>query len=482
MSPNILERGKEYAKEGKVVALTREGDKVHASVKGKKEYSVSFSLDEKDRLISYHCDCPYPHLCKHVVAVLFALEERSKQEEDPVYRKKESYRAIQEHILLLARKRITEEYLNYSFSLSAILPTFSREESLTLIKLYLERMFGDVLLCPNPVQFSLCFSRLHSKFLFQEEDIEDLIESFLTIFAEKKQETARMVACLLYSPETSPCLQNYLLSKQGRMSPSLSFALSCLEKRYAPKNMLPDFVLLLAKMKVNLVGNSDLIKAKNHFRKEGMSDSLVSLLHLLLAKGEYASIEEQDIAYLMKVGLSSDARDIAGNLVKMTDDFRDYLRFRSLFSDSEYSLTATRIEPFLTGKSYFNSVLLVDGRDYFPEDMVRFSYQNINPEHLFLAKNRLKDPEVIHRLTELAHVFLEKEISKKRRNKRYFFYLLYLESVKDDSLSYYLFHPSVLEDQKEPQFHAYWLFMVDHNNLLSQAGLTRYLGGQHVSN
>ena len=482
MSSILQERGKDYAKEGKVVNLTREGEKVHALVKGKKDYVVTLSVDENDHLTAFHCDCPYPHLCKHVVAVLFALDERSKQDEDPMYRKKESYRNAQERILSLARKRNTEQYLNYSFSLSAFLPLLSREDSFALVKLYFEKMFGDALLCPNPIQFSLCFSHLHSKFLFQEEEIKDLIETFFTIFAEEKQETSRMVSCFLYCPETSLLLQNDLLSKQGRMSSSLSFAVSCLERRYAPKEMLPDFVLFLAQMKVNLVGVPDLLKAKDGFRKEGMSDSLVHILRLLLAKGEYSSFEDDDFAYLMKAGLSSDAREIAGNLVKMTDDFTDYLRFRNLFSHGDFSLTATRIEPFLTGKSYFNSVLLIDGKNYFPEDMVHFSYQNINPEHLFLSRNRIKDTEMIHRLTELAHLATEKEISKKRRNKRYFFYLLYLDAIQDSSLSYYLFHPSVLEDQKEPQFHAYWLYMADHNHLLPRAGLNRYLGGQHVPN
>ena len=73
----ILDRGWGYYEEGRVVSLKWMGDKVSAVVQGTTDYDVEITFDG-DTIIDLDCDCPYAvdgSLCKHMAAVLYALED-----------------------------------------------------------------------------------------------------------------------------------------------------------------------------------------------------------------------------------------------------------------------------------------------------------------------------------------------------------------------------------------------------------------------
>ena len=78
VSPIIVGRGLDYLDQGRVTSLeeTESGHWV-ARVRGTTEYTVEISLSNDD-VTSWICTCPYDYgpVCKHVVAVLCALEDR----------------------------------------------------------------------------------------------------------------------------------------------------------------------------------------------------------------------------------------------------------------------------------------------------------------------------------------------------------------------------------------------------------------------
>ena len=79
--PWILERGQEYFECGQVGELEAEGGLVRAEVSGSQAYHVEIRRSGK-RVEWMSCDCPYADKdenCKHMAAVLFALEDRSVQ-------------------------------------------------------------------------------------------------------------------------------------------------------------------------------------------------------------------------------------------------------------------------------------------------------------------------------------------------------------------------------------------------------------------
>lgn len=71
----ILMRGKKYFEEGNVQRIQRCGDTYFADVEGSEDYEVEISLAE-GKINELTCTCPYAKRenCKHMAAVLFALE------------------------------------------------------------------------------------------------------------------------------------------------------------------------------------------------------------------------------------------------------------------------------------------------------------------------------------------------------------------------------------------------------------------------
>ena len=74
--PHILERGREYYREGRVAELSDRDGNITACVEGSDPYGVEIEYSGKD--IEYmSCDCPYAEggeNCKHMAAVLYAWE------------------------------------------------------------------------------------------------------------------------------------------------------------------------------------------------------------------------------------------------------------------------------------------------------------------------------------------------------------------------------------------------------------------------
>ena len=70
-------RGRDYFYQGAVKSLSFDGTNASAIVSGTSEYSVSANFDGH-KLKSWSCSCPYSFggACKHVVALLCALDDR----------------------------------------------------------------------------------------------------------------------------------------------------------------------------------------------------------------------------------------------------------------------------------------------------------------------------------------------------------------------------------------------------------------------
>lgn len=82
-APHILARGKKYFEEGRVGRIQRDRKTYIAPVEGTERYEVEISLGE-DHIEEMLCNCPYAEEdnCKHMAAVLFALERDDVSIED----------------------------------------------------------------------------------------------------------------------------------------------------------------------------------------------------------------------------------------------------------------------------------------------------------------------------------------------------------------------------------------------------------------
>ena len=78
IDPVILKRGKEYFNNDSVEFL-KEIKKGYwtANVSGTDDYTIEIQVGSKESITLYSCDCPYDYgdICKHIVAVLYAISE-----------------------------------------------------------------------------------------------------------------------------------------------------------------------------------------------------------------------------------------------------------------------------------------------------------------------------------------------------------------------------------------------------------------------
>ena len=68
----VLERAINYCREGKVAYICVRGGEGTAFIEGTEWYEVNFMLNG-DSMTELYCDCPYPGLCKHMLAVAVTL-------------------------------------------------------------------------------------------------------------------------------------------------------------------------------------------------------------------------------------------------------------------------------------------------------------------------------------------------------------------------------------------------------------------------
>ena len=79
--PAVLARAKEYLDSGKISQITQLAPGCyHAEVKGTHSYGVEIDIDGSGNIIQAECTCPYGYggLCKHIAAVLMAIEKEAK--------------------------------------------------------------------------------------------------------------------------------------------------------------------------------------------------------------------------------------------------------------------------------------------------------------------------------------------------------------------------------------------------------------------
>ncbi len=77
---SILDRGYAYYNNNEIISVLKNKNQVTAKVSGSETYEVNIDLDD---LSSMSCSCPYykgGNKCKHLAAVLFAIDDHKYEE------------------------------------------------------------------------------------------------------------------------------------------------------------------------------------------------------------------------------------------------------------------------------------------------------------------------------------------------------------------------------------------------------------------
>lgn len=99
---HILERGLGYYEMGLVYDIERTEGRISATVEGTEDYTVEIEFNDEE-ILQMYCDCPYADsgkYCKHMAAVLFAVEENEEATawQDPFKNVKEAQEQLKKAI------------------------------------------------------------------------------------------------------------------------------------------------------------------------------------------------------------------------------------------------------------------------------------------------------------------------------------------------------------------------------------------------
>lgn len=115
-SSKIYDRGVDYYKEGCISSLQNTGSgKWSAKVEGSSnDYTVDIKLDDKHNIKKWHCNCPYDGaICKHVVAVLLSIKEKSTNS-NPIQKSKQKAPEWETIIESTPERQLRDFLLNYA--------------------------------------------------------------------------------------------------------------------------------------------------------------------------------------------------------------------------------------------------------------------------------------------------------------------------------------------------------------------------------
>lgn len=465
---SILSSGEEYFSEGLVHLLNEDGSRYEAEVDGSKTYKTSITI-KNSHIASFSCTCPYPHLCKHVVALSLLVSK----EKDNVFNN------LKRKIKRAAFNESLDEFKGLPYKINSFGDKITKEEYISLISCYFIEMCKSDYLYDSSAS-TMRLEIFTSKHALSEEEYGEIIESSIEYLKNDSISVSRLLNVFLKEEDITNMTQEFIIKNiENRALPLKQFMIGVAGKNL-PAVMLPEFILLVSKCSPRVLAKEDLLQAKRFFIKEDSFDDLLTILNLLVTRNDPSSFEDSDFVYLSKNGFSSEARKIAFSLLKISDDFKDYLRFRKLFNEKEFYNVRYQVESAITYKKYLNTVLLFDGKEFFPSLYESFSYMKLNHYEIYLAKEFITDSKDIHILNERAHQYIKTELNKKNRNKDYFYCLLYLDYLKDDSLSFYLFDKAVLSDKEEKTFKGIWLYLINKYNLLSREAYMPYLREKYV--
>lgn len=147
ISGSILDRGKQYYKAGAILEIEETNDGLwHAEVEGSEFYSVEIQVHKNNTIGECLCDCPYDgDICKHVIAVLYAIREEKTIPIDAAKAKapkKLSFEGLLAKISLKEYKEFAKKYAsqNKDFKTALELAFADKDDTIDFGKKYTDAL------------------------------------------------------------------------------------------------------------------------------------------------------------------------------------------------------------------------------------------------------------------------------------------------------------------------------------------------------
>ncbi|MCR5514579.1 MAG: hypothetical protein K6F36_04005 [Bacilli bacterium] len=477
-APEILERGKDYFKNGKVRIVLNTNNHVHASVEGSKgeKYKVHIVLDGAKNIIDMDCSCPYKHECKHEAAVLFALENSEiKELEEKVKGIEEgAYQRIMDTISSAFQRKSLDGLRRAKEELISLRGKLSPEELDNLTSLYACTCY-KAFYYGGDGSVNLCFKEAIDNLHYDEEHLADFVVRTISSSEGLSAYSLGEVFNAFLMEEGYSYAAQIGFMKIYDENKNLAISLLNSSAVKAPSGDLPIF----PPYAVALIDNVPLSSSPLFYRKaleEALKlkdlGSITRLIKYLNKNHNQKYIPEETYVYLIKRGHEEEAESLLLDaFYEFDSDFDSYLRLRKFVSEARFKELAPRLSPILASKPFLNAVLLRDG-SLFPEHMRSLSIKKLSCKEVYLCRDDI-DEETKDKVVALIKKKLSDPKAKTREATDDLFYgLLYLDYCHDFSLDTAMFEPLILKSVSySNEYHSIWLSIVERNNMHSKAGV-----------
>ena len=174
----ILNRGHAYFDQGNIVSLTVKKGEATADVLGTSMYSVKIKWNGS-KITDMRCNCPYDENCKHIAAVMYALEEKQEPNEKSENKLKEIVSKAEAGIL----RKFLLEILQDDEELAARFKILTAPSDKKLeIEPFVKKARKIASLCGDDYGFVDYYSLSDGM-----EKIEEIFKKDLPLFIEKNQ-------------------------------------------------------------------------------------------------------------------------------------------------------------------------------------------------------------------------------------------------------------------------------------------------------
>lgn len=128
----IVQRGYDYYMNHHVIDIMQiDNCNWQAEVEGTEPYTVDIVIEANGDITDATCDCPYDDDCKHIVAVLYAIQEQFNNSPIPVSKSSKVQKSTLQQLLAAQTK---ENLINLILTVGKNSPDFLQELEIRLME------------------------------------------------------------------------------------------------------------------------------------------------------------------------------------------------------------------------------------------------------------------------------------------------------------------------------------------------------------
>lgn len=479
-TPDILSRGREYYKNGKVKILSKTKNEVTADVLGSQTYRVVLKFNDDSVLVDSDCTCPYLRPCKHKVAVLFQLasEETQTIKQQVAGITKSAYETIKSNITSAYLRRSLDMIRRAKDSLIRSASELSMEERISLASMLVGAMYRSYYYGGDETSIPACFEETVDSLHLDNEELAAFVakclepqdkvnnyylgEVFLSFFGNQKYSLAAQEGFMKIYQENKDLARDIISSTSFNIP-----------KKELP--IYPPFSVIL--LKLAPVSASPLFYKRSLEAALKVADinSIKAIVKYLNKTHNQKFIPEATYEYLVKRNHEDEAEFLLlDSFFEYDSDFDSYIRLRKYLPLDRFKELQPQISAALANKTFLNAVLLRDG-SLFPEHAKSLSIKKLTCKEIYACKESIDGANEATVINLIRKRLTDCKAKGKDSTVDLFYGLLYLDYVHDFYLGAALFEPLILKSSSSSKdLRAIWLGIVSRNNLYSKAGIIPY--------